>query len=428
MGRGADEPPRLGSRVTISTIHRAKGLEFDRVVVVKPSLTEYEGRRSAADDARVLYVALTRPREGIYSLDPPDVRGWRKARLSRSARRTFIPPGGTHIQGIEVVGGDVRSDVPAGFVAEASGTSSAETQRYIQESVHTGDSVLLLLNEAAHALEKRLGYLIVHSQIVVGETSEAFGDSLSQAGLLRRGGKPVPPSRIEGLRVEAVDTVAGTVAAAERAGLQGVGIWNRVRVFGLGELVYPSPGDKLMAKFLSRALGSPVTLVDGNAPVEVERALESLREREAGVLKLRFGLEDGKERTLREVGAAMGISAERVRQVEKRALRKLRHPVRSAGLRDLVALSGPIVYGSVGKSYGARHSVAGGNLQIAKARESHPRAYEQWTRDEDLHLKDLFESRKSIREIASILKRKPSAIRARLKRSGIDPYGDRRAL
>ena len=65
-----------------------------------------------------------------------------------------------------------------------------------------------------------------------------------------------------------------------------------------------------------------------------EEVLESLNEREQKVLKLRFGLEDGRARTLEEVGKEFDVTRERIRQIEAKALRKLRHPSRSKKLRD----------------------------------------------------------------------------------------------
>ncbi len=67
---------------------------------------------------------------------------------------------------------------------------------------------------------------------------------------------------------------------------------------------------------------------------EIENALASLTPREAKVLKLRFGLEDGHPRTLEEVGREFQVTRERIRQIEAKALRKLRHPNRSKKLRD----------------------------------------------------------------------------------------------
>ena len=67
---------------------------------------------------------------------------------------------------------------------------------------------------------------------------------------------------------------------------------------------------------------------------QLEEVMSTLTPREAKVLKLRFGLEDGKARTLEEVGKEFQVTRERIRQIEAKALRKLRHPSRSKKLRD----------------------------------------------------------------------------------------------
>ena len=69
---------------------------------------------------------------------------------------------------------------------------------------------------------------------------------------------------------------------------------------------------------------------------QVDEVLHTLTEREARVLVLRFGLEDGRSRTLEEVGREFGVTRERIRQIEAKALRKLRHPTRSRKLRDFL--------------------------------------------------------------------------------------------
>ncbi len=85
---------------------------------------------------------------------------------------------------------------------------------------------------------------------------------------------------------------------------------------------------------------------DDDAPAPAEAAsftllkeqimdvLDTLTPREEKVLKLRFGLEDGRARTLEEVGKEFNVTRERIRQIEAKALRKLRHPSRSKKLRD----------------------------------------------------------------------------------------------
>ena len=67
---------------------------------------------------------------------------------------------------------------------------------------------------------------------------------------------------------------------------------------------------------------------------QLEEVLETLTPREAKVLRLRFGLDDGRSRTLEEVGQEFGVTRERIRQNEAKALRKLRHPSRSRKLKD----------------------------------------------------------------------------------------------
>ena len=68
----------------------------------------------------------------------------------------------------------------------------------------------------------------------------------------------------------------------------------------------------------------------------LERVLNTLTEREKLVVQLRYGLRDGSEYTLAEIGRRLGISRERVRQIEDEALRKLRHPTRESLLKEIL--------------------------------------------------------------------------------------------
>ena len=70
---------------------------------------------------------------------------------------------------------------------------------------------------------------------------------------------------------------------------------------------------------------------------QMREVLDQLTDRERKVLVMRFGLEDGQSRTLEEVGSEFGVTRERIRQIEAKALRKLRHPLRSRKLKDYLS-------------------------------------------------------------------------------------------
>lgn len=71
---------------------------------------------------------------------------------------------------------------------------------------------------------------------------------------------------------------------------------------------------------------------------KIEEVLSTLTPREARILRLRFGLQNGRCYTLEEVGQKFGLTRERIRQIEGRALRRLRHPRRARQLRDYLAM------------------------------------------------------------------------------------------
>jgi RNA polymerase primary sigma factor len=87
-----------------------------------------------------------------------------------------------------------------------------------------------------------------------------------------------------------------------------------------------------------RGVVSPAdAVININLKEMTEQVLNMLTPREERVIKMRFGLEDGTEHTLEEVGQAFGVTRERIRQIEAKALRKLRHPSRSRQLRAFLA-------------------------------------------------------------------------------------------
>ncbi|MBI6545538.1 MAG: sigma-70 family RNA polymerase sigma factor, partial [Cyanobacteria bacterium NC_groundwater_1444_Ag_S-0.65um_54_12] len=96
--------------------------------------------------------------------------------------------------------------------------------------------------------------------------------------------------------------------------------------------------DSRLGDFLEdREAEAPVNAVTHELLREdINDVLGTLSARERDVLKLRFGLEDGRSRTLEEVGQQFGVTRERIRQIEAKALRKLRHPNRNKRLREYI--------------------------------------------------------------------------------------------
>jgi RNA polymerase primary sigma factor len=94
-------------------------------------------------------------------------------------------------------------------------------------------------------------------------------------------------------------------------------------------------GDSHLGDFIEdRAVVSPAeAVINVNLKDQTAHVLHTLSAREEKVVKMRFGLEDGAEHTLEEVGQSFDVTRERIRQIEAKALRKLRHPSRSLQLR-----------------------------------------------------------------------------------------------
>ena len=95
-------------------------------------------------------------------------------------------------------------------------------------------------------------------------------------------------------------------------------------------------GDSQLGDFIedSEAVNALDAVAFSLLQVQLQTVLATLNEREAGVVRLRFGLIDGRPRTLDEIGRVYGVTRERIRQIEARAMAKLRHPARSQRLRD----------------------------------------------------------------------------------------------
>jgi RNA polymerase primary sigma factor len=100
-------------------------------------------------------------------------------------------------------------------------------------------------------------------------------------------------------------------------------------------------GDTYFGDFIEdkKAISPANATVFSMLKEELQQAMESLTEREKKILLLRFGIEDGTPRTLEEVGTAFKVTRERIRQIEAKALKKLRHPSRSRRLQAFLELT-----------------------------------------------------------------------------------------
>jgi UvrD-like helicase family protein len=220
------------AKLIVSTIHRAKGLEFERVIVAVPSegLSD-EKPEDLAEETRILYVALTRPKRDLQHMEIPAFRGLHRNQNDNRWFRKFE----WKVADFEVRGTDVHFEDPAGgFLMKAA--IASEIQVYIQSRVKINDPVILTRLKVMSNGEPRVFYTIEHFGFPIGVTTEAFGGALFRTLKINRGWEVNWPTRIENLRIEGVDTVAGSDAAAQRCRLGSVGLWLRSRVAGLGTL------------------------------------------------------------------------------------------------------------------------------------------------------------------------------------------------
>ncbi|MFI7534363.1 UvrD-helicase domain-containing protein [Streptosporangium sp. NPDC049376] len=239
-GRLPDElTAQQPAKLVVSSFHRAKGLEFDRVLVLDPGPIR-EGRngdeRDAAEEARLLYVAMTRPREELYRLDGTALR---YVKVDRRTLR-WSRPGykGWMRMGLELHGGDVLTEHPAGtldFEGDA-----VELQEYLATIVQPGDAVKLerLFPEPIGVLESP-PYLVLHNGRSIGTASEQFRKDLYTH--LKNGKNYIPrnfPALISGVHVDTLETVAGNAAAGVRAGLNAHGVWLAPRLVGLSTFTW----------------------------------------------------------------------------------------------------------------------------------------------------------------------------------------------
>ena len=212
------------STILVSTVHRAKGLEFDRAIIIDD---RNQDDRNIAEENRVRYVALTRAREEIFVLEalrPAD--GW----LTMRGRRWCVAKGrtaGAYLRYVEIVGSDSNPEYLEGLGNDP--PRVLEVQEKIAASIRRGDP----LN-----MKRIIGDLLIFDiywkDVRVGRTTERFGDELHRIV----GRQAVKVDQISGARVEGLDTVSGDPALGKQGGLGTLGIWLRVRPMGLGRLEF----------------------------------------------------------------------------------------------------------------------------------------------------------------------------------------------
>ncbi len=205
------------------------------------------------------------------------------------------------------------------WIRQSINRSIAEQARTIRIPVHLFESISRILRAQRH-LTQVLGRDPSNAELAqeVGYLSASDIQAIMRAQAEKKPVKPDVQDRLE----EASQKVKRILRSAEEpVSLEGpVG---DEESSSLGDFIEdedaPSPMDSAVREMLRE---------------QVQRALEALSERERDVLELRFGLRDGKEHTLEEVSRYFNVTRERIRQIEAKALRKLRHPARGHELRD----------------------------------------------------------------------------------------------
>lgn len=223
------------ARIVISTVHRAKGLEFDRVIVLAPPTVaelrkQYKGEVDLPAEARALYVATTRARQDLYHASSPELPIVKRAGGRKNGRRYIGSWRSYDRYGIFAEAADVCTDNPPSHETDA-----VATQAYLLERVRPGHEVML---RKSHDMP--LGqwqsppYALLHDGREIGETSQWFREELFRVQMVNRGWDPWWPDEIHRVRVDTLETVTGSTAASANAGLGERGVWIAPRITGIG--------------------------------------------------------------------------------------------------------------------------------------------------------------------------------------------------
>jgi len=208
------------------------------------------------------------------------------------------------------------------WIRQAINRAIADQSRTIRIPVHMIETINRLLR-SSRALTQELGReptleeIALRMNLLSPEETTAIEEAMSM-------GEPLDPALQRRLKI-AVSKVRSIIRMAQEPMSLEMPVGTEENT-SLGDFIedtsVPGPADETSRHLLRE---------------QMKDILDSLSPRERHVLKLRFGLDDGQSRTLEEVGQKFGVTRERVRQIEAKALRKLRHPTRSRKLKDYLS-------------------------------------------------------------------------------------------
>jgi len=206
------------------------------------------------------------------------------------------------------------------WIRQAIMRAIADQARTIRIPVHMVESINRVMR-TQRELTQKLGRDPTPEEVAVEMDFIEPEDERDAIRLALSEGRPLNPTQKRALR-RATAKVRNIIRMAQEPMSLETPVGNEENSF-LGDFIKdesaPAPVDAATQQLLRE---------------QVEEILEELSERERKVLEMRFGLLDGRNRTLEEVGNEFGVTRERIRQIEAKALRKLRHPQRSRKLRD----------------------------------------------------------------------------------------------
>ncbi|WP_461811542.1 sigma-70 family RNA polymerase sigma factor [Faecalimonas sp.] len=144
---------------------------------------------------------------------------------------------------------------------------------------------------------------------------------------------------INGLNIQQrIEIIAEELGLSEREIRECLMLKNNYLTYTSLDTPIGEEGESILGEFLPDNSTPTVEeiVADKMLRGQLEAALNTLTEREQNIIRLRFGLDDGRERTLEEIGQQYNVTRERIRQIEEKALRKLRHPSRTRKIKDFL--------------------------------------------------------------------------------------------